>query len=935
MKTLLILAASTAIVLVFAFRVETISSAEGNVTGREFSALENYDIRADASADAEEYLARLRGDTVRPGVQVARSDERFKLDFNPALGVVEVIAPATTDNYVLAERSGRTRATTLSDFVISNRAVFGVSTARQLRKIADYENPDGELAFAHFVQELDGIPVFGAEVKAGFSRRGEMFRVVNSLAPGLYVGANTTGFSPAEHAVVSAAEHVGSRIAASDLKVEGATKFSSTEFTSPITAERFYFPIGNGVARPAWRIFLETQSAAYYVIVDVDGRLLWRKSLTEEQTVPATYWIYGNGSLIKVEDSPSHYAPGCDSPIGCTQPPAFPRGGLTAVGNETVNSFNNLGWIPDTGLPVRTPPNPNITDGNAVETGIDRDGTNGVDDNGWAFGNPTRVFNFNYNPAPGFPPPGEEPLPGGPQPYPPTVFQQGVVTHGFYMINRWHDEMYRMGFTEQAGNFQHFNFGRGGSEGDRVSFEIQDGSGTNGANLSVGADGGRPRLQMFVWTGPTPDRDGALDAQVVLHEMTHGLSNRLIGNASGLATNMSRGMGEGWSDFYALALLHEPADNRFGTYAIGGYATYQAAPGYDSNYYYGLRRFPVAALAYRGPNGRPHNPLTFGDINAGCDVHIGTTSTNPNSAFPRNPIISTSGSSQPCDQVHNMGEVWAVILWEMRDNLFHRHGSIEGNRRAIQYVTDGMKLSPLNPTLIQMRDSILVAAMVSDATDVGPMWRGFATRGLGLGAAVNNPGTGSNNTVVTQSFTIPNQYYRPTRADFDGDGKSDISVFRPSDRIWYLNQSSAGFAAINWGLATDELVPDDFDGDGKTDIAVFRATADGAQPDFYILHSGTFTVSYISWGVVGDVPLSEDFDGDNKADATIYRASSDTFWVRRSTDGSALAVGWLSGQGSAFAGDFDGDGRGDFAKFNAGVWRVLISVNNYTATPSG
>src|SRR6185503_8031259 len=223
----------------------------------------------------------------------------------------------------------------------------------------------------------------------------------------------------------------------------------------------------------------------------------------------------------------------------------------------------------------------------------DRDGTNGVDDNGWAFGNPTRVFNFNYNPAPGFPPPGEEPLPGGPQPYPPTVFQQGVVTHGFYMINRWHDEMYRMGFTEQAGNFQHFNFGRGGSEGDRVSFEIQDGSGTNGANLSVGADGGRPRLQMFVWTGPTPDRDGALDAQVVLHEMTHGLSNRLIGNASGLATNMSRGMGEGWSDFYALALLHEPADNRFGTYAIGGYATYQAAPGYDSNYYYGLRRFPV------------------------------------------------------------------------------------------------------------------------------------------------------------------------------------------------------------------------------------------------------------------------------------------------------------------------------------------------------
>ena len=125
------------------------------------------------------------------------------------------------------------------------------------------------------------------------------------------------------------------------------------------------------------------------------------------------------------------------------------------------------------------------------------------------------------------------------QTYPPSAFQQGVITHGFYMINRWHDEMYRLGFTEQARNFQHFNFGRGGVEGDRISFEIQDSSGTNGSNLAVGADGLRPRLQAFIWTFATPDRDGALDSQTVLHEITHGVSSRLHGNVSGLNSNMA------------------------------------------------------------------------------------------------------------------------------------------------------------------------------------------------------------------------------------------------------------------------------------------------------------------------------------------------------------------------------------------------------------
>jgi hypothetical protein len=87
-------------------------------------------------------------------------------------------------------------------------------------------------------------------------------------------------------------------------------------------------------------------------------------------------------------------------------------------------------------------------------------------------------------------------------------------------------------------------------------------------------------------------------------------------------------MGEGWSDFYPLALLSQPTDDPLGTYTVTGYLTYLIAPGYDSNYYYGLRRFPIALRASLGPNGLPHDPLTFRYVNNDCNTLIGTTGTN-------------------------------------------------------------------------------------------------------------------------------------------------------------------------------------------------------------------------------------------------------------------------------------------------------------------
>jgi hypothetical protein len=905
------------------------SRSKVSASGSQQLTLENFDIRTDASGASVEKLRMLRhGEELAPSRSISSA---FDIENNEQLGIVETITKKA-DRHFLAVAGGRSRAETLKAFV-RERDEFGIPSGEQLHEIADYTNPDGVLSFAQFEQRVGDVPVFGAEVTAGFTKKNEMFRVVNSLARGVGTRPVSNDFRSPETAVIRSASQVAIEIAPDDLVRDTATqsggklKFATKSVEDPIIAERFYFPVGNGFLRPAWRVLLSSSTFAYYVIVDAeDGTLLWRKNLMHTQSAAATFNVYGNTtSHMKTADSPSPFSPGCTSPLMCPQPPAVPRMSFTLVGNEAPYSFNNLGWIPDTGLEVRTPANPNITDGNNVEAGIDRMTPNGIDENGWATGSPNRVFSYAYNPAPGLPPPGEDPLPGGPQPYPPTQFQQGVITHAFHLANRWHDEMYRLGFTEAARNFQHHNFGRGGAEGDRVQFEVQDSSGFNGANHAIAADGTRSRVQMYIWSSPTPRRDGALDSQVAVHELMHGVSQRLHGNVGGLGSNMAAGMGEGWSDFYPLALMSEPSDDPLGTHAFAAYITYQIGGTFDANYYYGLRRFPYAVWASRGANGRPHNPLTFGYLNNNCTTLIGDTFSNPNSAFPRGPIgVAT------CDQIHNVGETWAVTLWEVRGQLVQRHGGAEGNRRVLQYVTDGMKLSPLNPTIIQARDSILIAATVADSGDLAPMWRGFAIRGLGANASIQSVGSGSNNTAVTESFAVPVQYRRPVRSDFDNDGRTDVSVFRPSESNWYLNRSSAGFAVVNWGLPTDEPVANDYDGDGRTDVAVFRATSDAGHPDFYILHSSTFTVSYISWGTTGDIAMSEDFDGDNKADPMVYRPSTGQFWVRRSTDGSAFVIVWGIAVGIPFVGDFDGDGRGDFARYNGGGWYFTMSGNNYS-----
>jgi hypothetical protein len=1213
---LFVLTALTAVFLL-PFQMRSKASPAGlfQRTESQDEGLPNYDIRSDKKAF--EKIAAFRTARGKDASQIADAREAFvhgeealrqrvptlKVEYNSDLRIPEMIGPDVKQGRAFLTapttpaKTGH--ANVLVDFLRQNRGLVGADASQidALKVAADYTNPDGNLSFVELNQEINGIPVFRGEVKAGFTKRGEMIRVVNNFAPGLDNASVSTEFNDPLEAVRAAAGFINTDTSKLDLRgntvatTELKTVFGTGDWAT--TAEKMYFPTEPGVAVPAWRVLIWQPVNAYYVIVDAETHaMLWRKNIVNDQSQSATYQVYTNpNAMINSADSPAPLTAGPTSPNG-TQAPVISRSTVSRIGNESPFEFNNLGWITD---------GTNVTDGNNLQAGIDRDGTNGVD--ATQIGAPNRTFDSTWNPPPGNPAPGDDPLT--------TQAQRGAVIQMFYVMNAYHDELYRLGFTEAAHNFQNDNFGRGGTGLDRVSAEGQDSSGTNNANFGTPADGGRGRMQMYLWSGPTPDYDGTTDADIIIHEVTHGTSNRLHGNSSGLTTNMSGGMGEGWGDFYAHCLLSEPSDPINGIYTEGGYATYLGSSGYVNNYYYGIRRFPKAVIAFTGgPNNRPHNPLTFADADS--------TQFNINDgAYTRGPF----GSSTP-DQVHALGEIWSSALWEVRAKLVARLGWEVGNRRTLQLVTDGMKLAPLGPTFLTERDAIIAAAQALGGSDTADVWAGFALRGMGFSAQVLVNGS-SGSTRVTEAFDLPNLRQAPTftvsdssgnnngylepgenvlvtvpvtnstgtiatnatvsinggaavnygtlangetvtmtlpltlseagcggsttlnisinsslgltnssgtigplgiptfagsaqgfddvvspalpnqwsqvntgaqtpwittasgpdtapnsafgndasspgdsslisplikvtspaasvtfrnkysfegpdwdamvleisigngafqditaaggsfaaggytgtvnttagnplsgrmawigatagyitttanlpasangqnvklrwriatdaavggtganidsvsitggifqngytcppilpprsRADFDGDGRSDISVFRPSDGNWYLQRSTQGFTGINWGVLSDVLTPGDFDGDGKTDVVVFRPSTGY----WYGVNSESGTTFAINFGLPGDIPQSDDFDGDQKTDLAVFRPSNGTWYWRRSID--AQLAGRQFGQTGdvPVVGDYTGDGKADLTVFRAGIWYRLDTAND-------
>ena len=362
----------------------------------------DFDIREDKSGHEKlESRRRKKGEkqkdhleeTVRRSVvaqeRLAAKASGVRLVMGQALKTPESVMSNGHGKKFLTKPSKQSREKIVKDFLTENADMYGL-TARevaQLKKISDYTNPSGNLSWVELRQEIRGIPVFQAEVRAALTTEGELVGTVSRLTPALSgAEVNPDDFKvnriSAAQAVAKAAESIGLTVNPDELVIKETSEdgrsvvFEPGPFADNITVELQYFPLEPGVITEAWSMVLWQESPAYYVIVDAEegGDLLWRKNITSEQTQSATYSVYN-------DDNPAPLSPSTATPGSGIQGTPISRSLLTLISEGAA--FNNLGWIND-GV--------NTTTGNNVDAGLDIVAPNGIDPAGRPVGAPFRVF---------------------------------------------------------------------------------------------------------------------------------------------------------------------------------------------------------------------------------------------------------------------------------------------------------------------------------------------------------------------------------------------------------------------------------------------------------------------------------------------------------------------------------------------------------------
>ncbi|KAJ7626579.1 metalloprotease [Mycena polygramma] len=274
-------------------------------------------------------------------------------------------------------------------------------------------------------------------------------------------------------------------------------------------------------------------------------------------------------------------------------------------------------------------------------------------------------------------------------------------TNTYYMINTLHDITYRYGFTDAAFNFQNTNVRYPqGLGNDAVKASCQDTvEAWRGPRFGTPPDGQSPHM-LLPFTG---NADPGFANDVIAHEFTHGVTNRMTGGGTGRCLQRSEAgaLGEGWSD--ALAEWTEQRGPKIGDYELGKY------------------------------------------VNHGAGIRSHSYSTN----VSVNPwMYANAGDAL---EVHDGGEVWATILHCVHSALVDAHGfntdaphnpeGLEGNVVFLHLFIDGLALQPCNPIMINARDAFIQADQNRyGGTHRCVLWRAFASRGMGVNARnyINN-----------------------------------------------------------------------------------------------------------------------------------------------------------------------------------------------------
>ncbi len=583
-------------------------------------------------------------------------------------------------------------------FLQSHADLLGLSAA----DVADYEITDDVQSNAAPIRNLylrqmyQGLPVYNGQLQLPVDNEGRILMVNNLFLPNLAQSVNRTQpVVTAEQALTAAAAHIQRAVGpitltSRDAGVQRATVMNADSLSKrPIEAKLMLLPIGAGEARLVWNFQIWERGGGRDIAdftVDAETGNVWTKF---SWIADAQYKVYE-----VPRESPNHTTP---------LPPADGR--TTQVSPESALA-SPFGWHDTNGAAGAES---TLTIGNNAQAYTDTDANDAPDpgsspDCGVAL---DCTFPLDLTLAP-------------------SAYRPGAVANLFYMNNMIHDIAYPFGFNEAGGNFQVNNYGRGGTGNDSVQAEAQDGEGTNNANFGTPPDGQRPTMQMFVWTAPTPDRDGDVDNGIIAHEYGHGISNRLVGGPSNVSClTGSQQAGEGLSDFWSLYYTQPDATTR--TRSIGTYALNQATNGT------GIR----------------------------TDYYDGDPAVNPQPQENLWTYANVSGSAVP----HGVGEKWAQAYWQVTWALIDKHGydadldnytataADKGNIRAMYYSIQGLKNSICNPAFTDIRDGIIAAANAApyNGADTCTIWRAFAEFGLGSNAVSG----GANSTSPTNGFNIP------------------------------------------------------------------------------------------------------------------------------------------------------------------------------------
>jgi hypothetical protein len=575
------------------------------------------------------------------------------------------------DGY-LTRPSAAPAAEVALDYVRANLAAFGLSRTdlRTLSFRKDYVDIVGTHHLS-WVQRVRGIEVFGNGLKANVTADGRLINVSGSPVHGLRPNVAIPRLSSAT-ALSAARVGAGASAAGGDARDE---------------AELVLFATGRG-ARLAWRTttFVSSSQIDLSVVDAASGTTLYRRNLVENDSV-------GTGSAWALTASD-----GVPNGGGTAVPVTFP------VADGTRLSGNNAhAWA-------------DVNDDDVAQASEEVPALAGLDWSGYAPALDTTSQRFNCSTL----------RPCSWDPTTPFGWQANRmhnVQQVYYFVNTFHDHLNAppIGFTEAAGNFQLSNPSGEGEGGDPVHAHAMDGANTDGgfpdgfhvdnANMATFPDGTPPIMQMYLFVpaiglGDLPAANGGDDGEVVYHEYTHGLSNRLVTTPDGtgaLGGAQSAAMGEGWSDWYALDFLnaqgYKPDAPGDGDLIMGFYT------------FAGVLRESATDCPVGSPSGNCGTPragpggYTYGDFGHVIDG----------------------------PEVHADGEIWAQTLWQLRDAL---GPSITGG-----LVTRAMELSPPEPSFLDMRNSILQADLVANAgANRETIWSVFADRGMGYFASAVDGG---------------------------------------------------------------------------------------------------------------------------------------------------------------------------------------------------